>query len=60
MKWNNLPEDCKECDRLRCWSLDMGGNSDYACHGDPSCKYMKGWYEKERENKKRTHHYNKI
>lgn len=48
MKWDNLPDDCKECDRLRCWNLDIGGNHDYACHGDPSCKYVKGWYEKER------------
>lgn len=58
MKWDNLPDDCKECDRLRCWSLDMGGNHDYACHGDPSCKYVKGWYE--RENRKQTHSHNKV
>lgn len=48
MKWDNLPDDCKECDRLRCWNLDIGGNHDYACHGDPCCKHGKGWHEKER------------
>ena len=31
MRYNNLPEQCKTCQNLKVWALDMGGNHGVAC-----------------------------
>ena len=30
-KWDELPEQCKQCENLRCLSVYMDGNNTYCC-----------------------------
>ena len=31
MRFNDLPERCKDCQNLKVWALDMGGNHAVTC-----------------------------
>ena len=31
MRFNDLPEQCKTCQNLKVWALDMGGNHGVTC-----------------------------
>lgn len=31
MRFNDLPEQCKTCQNLKVWALDMGGNHGVIC-----------------------------
>lgn len=40
MRYNDLPEQCKSCQYLKVWALDMGGNHGVACVKG-SCNFKK-------------------
>lgn len=39
MKRNEIPYPCVKCIYMRAWSLDVGGDHDYACTKKPPSKY---------------------
>ena len=41
MKIKDIPYPCMNCYNMRAWSLDMGGNHDFACTKKPSSEYGK-------------------
>lgn len=54
MKYNELPEQCKTCQNLKVWALDMGGNHLVSCKKGSWNFYQEcDCYEQEEENEYR-------
>lgn len=50
MRYNDLPEQCKTCQSLKTWGLDMGGNHLVSCKKGSWRFYTEcGCYEKVEE-----------
>ena len=52
MRYNDLPEQCKSCQNLKTWGLDMGGNHLVSCKKGSWRFYTEcDKYEEEQEDK---------
>ena len=50
MKMHELPEACKNCKNLRCFSAYMDGSGDYACNHKVMCEHWKKHMNDKRKN----------
>lgn len=52
MRYNDLPEQCKSCQNLKTWGLDMGGNHLVSCKKGSWHFYIEcDKYEEDQEDK---------
>lgn len=52
MRYNDLPEQCKTCQNLKTWGLDMGGNHLVSCKKGSWRFYIEcDKYEEDQEDK---------
>ena len=50
MRMHELPESCKNCKNLRCFSAYMDGSADYACNRKVMCEHWKKHMNDKRKN----------